>query len=278
MISKNIQEVFIKSLLEAPNYRSFIAILIAERKKNKNYGYSDIARKGGFLSRSFPRDVVLGTKRLTLTSLPKFIKGLNLNFELSEYFKLLVEIEEPECRFKHNDINKLKYFQENLKKRIYRKNEVSIDEKNDLNFIYPSIPKIYAALGAPGVGATINEIISKTKLLDSEILICLQFMINKKLIQKLRGKYFPIENHLNFQNLSGDIFKKHFIKSAEDAILISKKSIKSSEKLFLSSSFSVAKKDLEKMKEELRSVLLKYIDCAENPNGDIVVNLIASLY
>lgn len=275
---KNSDDIFVKMLLEAPNYRDFISLLIKERKKTKNYGYSKIARSGGFLSRSFPRDVVLGKKRITLSSLPKFIKGLNLHTDLAQYFKILVEIEEPDCRFKNFDITKLNYLKNNLKNRIYRKSEIQINAKYDLNFIYPSIPKIYAALGDSENGSTINNIILKTNILDTEILKCLNYMLDRKLIRKYKGKYFSTENHLNFQNLNSEIFKKHFIKSAEDSILMCRQNIKSSEKLFLSSSFSVARKDLEKLKEELRSILLKFVDCSENPNGDKVVSLIASLY
>ncbi|MGZ6449546.1 MAG: hypothetical protein ACXWRA_16030 [Pseudobdellovibrionaceae bacterium] len=53
---------------------------------------------------------------------------------------------------------------------------------------------------------------------------------------------------------------------------------RSNEKLFLSSSVSVLKRDLPKIKEELRAVLLKFVDSAEDSKGDTVVNLVASLY
>ncbi|MEN0059706.1 MAG: hypothetical protein AAGB31_12780 [Bdellovibrio sp.] len=46
----------------------------------------------------------------------------------------------------------------------------------------------------------------------------------------------------------------------------------------MSSAFSVSQKDLPKLKDELRSLLLKYVDTAENPDGNKVINLIASLY
>lgn len=267
-----------ESLIEAPDYRSFITTVIGERKKVRDFGYAAIARNGGFRARSFPRDVVLGKKKITLTSLPKFIKGLGLSIDLAEYFKLLVEIEEVNCRTKNYEVSKLLGLKENLKKRLRTKNKIHFENSEDLNFIYSSIPKIYAALGEAKVGVTIDQIIIKTNLTETETLKSLQFMVQRKLITRSKGRYFSTENHLNFQNLSSDVFKKHFIKTASDSIEMSKKNIQSNEKLFLSSSFSVSQKDLSKLKEELRSVILRYIDNAEDPRGDKVISLVASLY
>jgi uncharacterized protein (TIGR02147 family) len=266
----------IETLMKAPDYRSFLAAVISERKKISAFGYADIARLGGLKSRSFPRDVVLGKKRITLTSLSKVIKGLGLTADLAEYFRVLVEIEEEDCRTKNFDVSKLQQLKVNLQKRIFARNTIALDRESDLNFIYSSIPKIYASLG--DAGETIDGILQKTGLSEREVSESLNFMLQRKLISKSKARFVATENHLNFQNLQSDIFKNHFVKTAEESIVMSKKHIRSDEKLFLSSSFSVAKRDLPKLKEDFRSVLLKYVDHAEDPKGDRVINLIASLY
>lgn len=268
----------LEKILKAPDYRSFISLIITERKKSKRFGYSHIARFGGFKARSFPRDVVSGKKRITLNSLPKFIKGLGLTSDLAEYFRILVEIDEVDCRTRNGDLAKLMKMKSNVEKRIASKQSIQLTDGQDRNFIHSSIPKIYASLGSLDVGVHIESILKKTSLPESEVHRCLEFMVQQKLVRKSKAKYFPTENHLNFQNLKSDIFKKHFVNTAEESIVMSKKHIQSEEKLFLSSSFSVNKAELPKLKEELRSLLLKYIDSSENSDGDRVINLVASLY
>lgn len=253
-------------------------MIITERKKSKSFGYSHIARLGGFKARSFPRDVVSGRKRITLNSLPKFIKGLGLTSDLAEYFRILVEIDEVDCRTRNADLAKLMKMKSNIEKRILTKQSIQLIDGQDRNFIYSSIPKIYASLGTSDVGVYIEGILKKTSLPENETHRCLEFMIEQKLVRKSRARYYPTENHLNFQNLKSDIFKRHFVNTAEESIAMSKKHLQSDEKLFLSSSFSVKKAELPKLKEELRSLLLKYIDSSENSDGDRVINLVTSLY
>jgi len=277
-MAAKIDAMDIEVLMKASDYRNFISALIVQRNKYHRFGYSDIARTGGFKARSFPRDVALGKKRITLKSLPKFIKGLGLTSDLAEYFKILVEIEEVDCRVKNLNMAKLQNLKETLQKRISSKKAIRLDIDQDLNFIYSSIPKIYASLGPHEIGATVDDILDKTSLPETEVLRSLKFMIERKLIHRSKARYFPKELHLNFQNLESEVFRNHFVKTAEESILMSKKHIQSNEKLFLSSAFSVSQKDLPKLKEDLRAVILRYIDQAENPHGDRVINLTTSLY
>lgn len=254
-----------------------MSILILERKKTRQFGYSDIARLGGFAARSFPRDVILGKKRISLNSLPKFIRGLSLTFDLAEYFRIIVEIEEADCRTKCVDEVKLYRMKENLRKRILDRHHVVLGQA-DKAFAISSIPRVYAALGNLERGATTKEIVERTDLPEGVIYQSLSYMEEKKIAQKKGTRYFAKDIHANFQGLKGEIFQKHFVKTAEESIQMSKRHIASEEKLFLSSAFSVAKKDLPQLKNELRSLLLKYIDTSENSDGDKVINLIASLY
>lgn len=267
----------IDRLLKAPDYRSFTARLIEEKSRHRKFGYADISRVGGFATRSFPRDVVLGQKRLTLVSLPKLIRGLGLSAELADYFKILVELEQPDCRPANMSDAKLSVMKENIRRRILSKQFVQVD-RSDKAFELSMIPQIHAALGEVQTGASLQQIIDKTGLPESEITRTLDFMRTGQLIVKRAHRYYPAEQHVTFQGLKSEIFKKHFVKSTEDAIKMSKQFLGSDEKLFLSSSFSVSRKDLPQLKVELRALLHKYIDSAENPAGDKVVNLVASLY
>jgi len=211
-------------LLKVPTYRDFIRQFIKERAKIKKLSYSDIARHGGFATRSFPRDVVLGTKRLTPSSLPKFIKGLGLSSDLADYFRVLVEIEESDCRLKSFDETKLHQIKENLKKRILLKSHVNIGQ-TDKAFVLSYIPKVYAALGDLNVGADLREISEKTSLSESEIIKALEYMTENDLVFKKGRRFIAKELHANFQGLKSEIFKNHFIITAETSAQVSRKYI-----------------------------------------------------
>src|SRR5688500_4830914 len=58
--------------------------------------YADVARKGGFSSRSYPRDVTEGRRRLTLRSLPSLVRGLRVDGRLAEFFHTPYLVENPE--------------------------------------------------------------------------------------------------------------------------------------------------------------------------------------
>ena len=268
----------IQTLLDSSDYREFIKALIAEKSKYKKFGFSDIARNGGFASRSFPRDVANGDKRITLASLPKMIKGLGLNSDLADYFRLLVEVSHPDCRTK--DIGDVKLYAclENLKFRLSNKSHISIESKNQA-YANRNTPAVYAALGNKDSGASVATIQSRTNLSENEVFETLKFLIELKLVEKKQGKYYLTENHVNLQGLkTNEFFKKHFLHLADKSVRSAHQKFNSDEALYLSSAFSVRKSELPKLKDELRSLLLKYIDSSEKAEGDKVVNLVTALF
>lgn len=269
---------FIARLLEAPDYRSFIDLIISEKNKRKKFGYADVARLGGFASRSFPRDVVRGEKRITLNSLPGFMRALYLTSDISEYFRMMVELEHEDCRAKTQDEVKLRDIKIKYKERIISKFNSSKNSEEQA-FQISSIPEVYAALGSVERGATLKEIYDRSHLPSHEIETALEKMIATGLVLKKKLRYFPRQTHLNFEGLSqSEVFKKHFISGCERSARMARSGLSSDSKLFLSSAFSVNRSDLPKLKEELRSLLLKFVDNSEQTDGDKVVNFVASLY
>ena len=138
---------------------------------------------------------------------------------------------------------------------------------------------VYAALGSVERGATVSEISQRTELSDFEVEAALEHMLKGGLALKKKARYYPLQAHLSFEGLNqSEIFKKHFILNSERAIKIVKSGLSSDSKLFMSSAFSVNPADLPKLKDELRSLLLKFVDSSERANGHKVVNIVASLF
>jgi uncharacterized protein (TIGR02147 family) len=271
----------LKILTSRSNYREFILSCIEIRnKKGRRFGYSDIARRGAFKSRSFPREVALGKKNLTHSSLQKFVIGLGLKGILAEYFRALVELETPECRTQNFQSDKLENKLRNLRSRLLKKSFANVDTKvSEAPFELAHIPQVYAALGLPLVGATLSEIKKRTSLPIDEIATVIEKLLKSGFIEQQGQRYLAKQNHLNLPGLKqSQIFKEFFLKTVAEASMKARSHFDSDEDLFFSSSFSVKKSDLRQLKNELREVLLRYVDDAEKPQGDSVVSMACALF
>lgn len=275
----------LKKLVSTLTYREFIVTCIEVRSQNgRRFGYSDIARKASFKSRSFPRDVTLGSKKLTPASLEKFILGLGLKGTLAEYFKTLVEIEIPECRNYKFQFEKAENKLRNLRSRLLKKshsvsNSTTEKQNPDAPFELSAIPKVYAALGVPDIGATVHELRQRTELPSIQIHPILQKLLAAGLIRKNKDRFIAQENHLNLPDLKQSaIFKQFFLNSLVEASQKARTHFNSDENLFFSSSFSIKKSDLPSLKNDLRETLLRYVDDSEKPQGDKVVSLACAMF
>src|ERR1700683_2347753 len=79
-------------LSRAGPYREFLQIYF----RATGISYAEVARRGGFSSRSYPRDVTEGRRRLTAKSLASLVRGLRLEDDLSRVFQMLYFAEYPE--------------------------------------------------------------------------------------------------------------------------------------------------------------------------------------
>jgi hypothetical protein len=200
MSSDSLSLLVLNQFMEASDYRSFLDLFIKEVGQTRALGWADIARRGGFASRSFPREVVLGKKRLTLLSLPKFIKGLGLNADLADYLRILVEIEHPDCRTKVMDEGKLHLLRSNLCQRILNKRSAN-KAPVDSGYRIAQLPLVYAALGTTETGATLNQIEVRTGLTEGQTVEILSHAVHVGIVEKRGARYFAQQNHLNIQNL-----------------------------------------------------------------------------
>ena len=252
---------------------------LRSKRQKRHFGYSDLARAGGFAARSFPREVILGKRRLTSRSYPAFSRGLGLSGDLAEYFRYLVELKHSDCRTKLRSEEKILQTLGNLRDRLLKKNSVVPQSLDRFAFGSQFNPMVYSALGQPGKGASLKEIQNKTSLPSEKILECLQLMVDGQMIKRTKNRYFTIENHLSFPHLDqSQAYKAFYIGLLEQVKSKANGDFSSPSKLFFSSSFSVMKHDMPRLKEELRGVLLRFIDSSECSDGDQVVSIACSLF
>jgi hypothetical protein len=149
-------------LIEAGSYREFLKRAFAKRRR---FSYAAFARRAGIASRSFPRDVVLGKKRLSLESATRFAAALDLHGDLQDYFLTLVALEEERARIPPlRTPATLKATLSKLHARLRAKAaKCGVDGRAAL---YGSRHwlEVYAALGTPERGASLSEIMGRTGL------------------------------------------------------------------------------------------------------------------
>lgn len=187
-------------LASAGNYREFLKIYFRET----GISYAEAARRGGFSSRSYPRDVTEGRRRLTAKSLPSLLRGLRLESNLSRVFQLLYFAEHPE---EHPEALSSSTIDARLKKdrlRAMRSSRGPIrikaalpDLKHarnaDLLGTSAGLTDVIAALGAMEEGATLEEIQQRTGLSKTTLTCALDTLVREG-VANYRGesrRYFP---------------------------------------------------------------------------------------
>lgn len=267
----------IQLLAKSSNYRDLVKSYVEIRSLHHKFGYSDLTRLSGFSSRSFLKDVTLNKKNLSLESAQKLIKGMSLTGDLAHLFKCMIELSWAEKDNNEKQIQKLNKSLTNLKSRIENKNSKLKQSGNDI-YRYFQAPAIYAALGSPKEGASVLEIQNKTSVTPDVILPVLSKFIELNVVEKRKDRFFTNNNHLDFLGF-GDksFFQKYYLHTLQKVEKKASQNFSSPEELHFTSTFSIKKSDLPLMKEELRSLLLKYVDDFETASGDQVVTVACSL-
>lgn len=259
------------------DYRDFMKRVIEVRSANgKKFGYADLARISEFASRSYPRDVILGDKIPTLESVNKLIKGMSLQLELKEFFRLLIEVEVKSLRSPDKSEKEIKNILDNLRGRLLKK-EDSLLKRKEYPYSNPLIPTVFAALGPQDRGASLEEVKSRTGQSGEAIKSCLKDMIDLGMTTFKEDRFYPNLGHVSLQYLSNKTYYKNYVRGSLNHILENlDQDFQKSGHLFFTSSFSIREADMPKLKEELRSLLLQFVDKTEVPEGDKVAHITCS--
>lgn len=268
----------VECLASCGTSREFIRIMMdLKSRHNQPLTYARLSRLAGIASRSYIRDVITGKKRLNLKLVAMLSKAFGLTGDLRNYFEALAECEEEACRVSGRSPAQIARNLENARKRLCQRDKGATI--NDRAFGIEHLPIIYAALGDIRVGASISDISRRTGINTSRILPILEKMAEMQLIRANANRYFATENHISISGLTeSEVFRRHFISCAENAVVSVKQKMSSEEALFFSSSFSVRSDKLSDLKADLRSLLLKYVDLSEDCSGDKVVSLTCAMH
>ena len=275
-MSFKLKPVEVDRLLKRENYRDFMITFMQLRSAaGKPLSYAGLSRQLGIKSRSYPRDIMMGQKRMTPILLPKFIAAFGLDSNLKTYFTDLVEKEEPGCRVSGRSLTDIVKSAERFRSRV--RLELPTIRTEDI-YMTAEMPRIYAGLGSVEKGASFIEITKRTGLDEVRLKLILEKMVEVGLVLKKEKRYFALQIHLQMKDLKTDqMFKQYFIKVANDVIYEAQKKMNSDDKLFFSSAFSVAAGRMPELKKDLRALLSQYVEASETAEGDKVVSLLCAL-
>lgn len=249
-------------LATALSPKTFLEKCLQLRKeKGLPHSYAYVARVAGFAARSFPRDVVKGEKTLTPQSALAIANGLKLGADFRDLFVALVEYELAQNT---NEKARCEKKISTIRGRIERKQ----NSQDESAFAIEHFSAVYASLGAPRVGATLAEIQLRSGLPYQTLRCCLEELKKLELVQAVGDRFVAKANHLAFSQMKKDgAFHSLYLSRMREAEKRSKLQFNSADMLFQESTFSVRPEKLPQLKLELRSLLQRFVDDSEDPEG-----------
>ncbi|OFZ23103.1 MAG: hypothetical protein A2202_08270 [Bdellovibrionales bacterium RIFOXYA1_FULL_36_14] len=262
-----------KLLLECKSYDDFLRKAFSYlQKENKIFNYSELARRGGFPSRSYVRQLILGQKNITWHSLDGICQAFDLTGLSKKYFTVLWEMSSIKNKEKTIKFNSKLL---SLTKQIRGKKtqiDTSLYELEDW-------PVVYASLGSEQEGASLNHIQERSKLDPKQCILILNHLEEKGLVRKSNTHYYPISNHIALNEMGSDqFFRKYYIKKLDALKIRAEKNFISDKDLYFQSTTCIPAKQIKKFRQDLRELLLEYVDTIESTDGDTTVSLLVSMY
>lgn len=241
--------------------------------------YAAFSRKAGFSSRSYPRDVVVGKRRITAQSLPKFIRGMGLRGDLKTYFVFLVSLHQDDLNTTHLSKADIQQQLKKIRQRLQAKAVPSTAPLLSLaKFKYWQ--EVFASLGDPEKGATLADIAARAQLATAQCQTILAEMCASGCVEYLSetDRYRGIALNLNLEGLGKELFFKNHLQSRLQKINRNiGVDLNSPDWLVFDSVWSVQKQRLPEFKQEFRKLILQFIETTEEAEGDSLAHVFVSL-
>ncbi|MEO5668443.1 MAG: hypothetical protein ABIR96_10315, partial [Bdellovibrionota bacterium] len=262
-------------LSRAETYADFVALYF----ENSGESYAAFARRAGFDSRSFPRDVATRKRRISPKSLAKFSRAMKLGASGEKLFEILVAESEEDVRttlrLKSEAIPellaraRLRFRQDSAKPR-----ESKISEKlSDLDEIFsvPWVAPLMAAMGDTDEGASLSDIARRLpNVLETTLVTSLARLERIGFCRFESGNYVPQNLHEKIKGAGKSAF---FRKLYEEASLRSMRraavAIDSDEEFFFLSSFLVSESRMPELKLKLRALMMDFVDENIDSKGQV---------
>lgn len=270
-------------LLDSPTLKAFLNRAFSESaldadESAERLTYAGFARKAGFSSRSFPRDVAVGKRKLTHVSLLKFIRGFELKGDSARLLKALAAIDNPELAPRASNEDERRQEVERIRAKLTLRRERLRESHESAIYHHRAWPYLFAAIGTPTEGSSLEELTRKTGYSEKECLGALEEMLRHGIIRREAGRYLPSNAHVLFsEELLPGAFQSFYLDTVKKVERRASTAFNDSRQLFFNSVFSVPSNRLPELKTRLKSLLLEFIDRSESPTGEDIATLVCAL-
>jgi hypothetical protein len=278
------KELFSK-LIQANSHVDFIATYVAGPHRGKALSFAEFARRGGFKSRSTPREIITGRRKLTAGNFSQCVKAMELQGPLLRLFKLLAHQDCPELNLIESAPAQLDAQISKIRQKILERERLYTvpdqDQRSLLKIRYYG--PIYAALNVP-TGTCIDHIHQLTGIPIDSIREEIKKMVSRNLVKVVHDKgedlFLPVAP---FYNLDPAMAKRELQLKMLDSLrrqmgfLYNVSAEDEEVSLFTEAVFTVKEKDIFALKVKLRKLLAEFMYASEDNNGDTVVNTFVSL-
>lgn len=280
----------IQAFEKAKTYREFLSLLLRGGFEKIPRGrLSEMSFRAGFSSRSFVTEVLQGKKRLTSSSLAKIASALQIKGDSRAYFEALVAAEEK-CVHSDMQVRERKILSEadlnsrieKLRIRILQKSKAGYKQFIDSDHSGVKSLQIfcvYAALGDVKVGASLEEILSKTCIDPASAKQVLRILADAGFIRAEAKRFFATDRAFDFQNLGENVsFVSAFVQSAQELAKEGARLAREKESLVFLTAIPVNRFRLDEFKNKLRSTVLDVLDEFQDEEGTAVKKIVLAMH
>jgi len=237
--------------------------------------YAAIAKRAGFSSRAFVREVLIGKKTLTFNALKGLQKAMGIKGPAARYQTLLLQCDE--------DASGTGTKSADLKKRLATlRTRIERGSQPTDRGVYsePDWPLVYAALGTPEHGATVGEIQLRSGLGGKRVVELLEHIRAHGLCEvhgedRFRAKQVHVVLE---KGVRTEVLNEGFRRAAAAAQRRMEAGSGSGDRLFYSGVTCVRRSRLGEFQERLYELCLDFLDSAEEAEGDAVVQVLCALF
>lgn len=275
---------FQKHLLAAGSFAEVLALFCPKErngtlKRNpKPMSYAELSRRLGLRSRSHLREIVESVKPASRGLMHTFCRVLKVNTTWARYIEFLHGGPPVDAGQRALWLSELEILRNRLRKSIARREVAAkaIAAKPLLD--EAEIPAVFAALGDVSTGASLDEIHARTKIPIPHLEGCLRTLIQSAAVEKKNDRYLAVGPHLIFEGLGGEEFFQRDLARSMERAKAKMKEADAVSSLFFNSTFCVRSSDLPKLRGELKQVLTRFVDEAENHDGERIVTLLGCFF
>jgi uncharacterized protein (TIGR02147 family) len=269
----------VRELSKATDYRKYLITIMDAHERARGRGTKAlISRRAGFASRSYLTEILNGKKGLSRDAMVRIRTALKLRGPLAKFFECLAALEHPEIRIHEMNPARLREKIKSLRTELTNFSE----EQNKIaspHLQNPEIFQVYAALGPEAVGATIQEVLFRTKISESMARKGLGQLISSGAVLKNKDRYHAVASKTDALSSQDEIAISEMIQKVCASIQKNRQQIVADKKsLGIYSAFSVRREKIGELKKSLEAALFEVLDEYQDDSGDCVEQVFLSLF